>query len=363
MKLLWVFSTFAIGGAQRRAALIMEGLGPEQEHVVIALDDRWTAEQFVPPSVRWRKHPIAFRKTSLVSLSNIRLIRKTLAQAAPDLLLTSNWGSIEWAIANRGRGRTPHIHFEDGFGADESPVRQNPRRALARRLCLRGRPLVVPSETLREVAVERWKLPASDVCLIPNGIDVERYAAPARRSAGITVGSIGGLRREKNYPRLVRAVAEAAQHSGAPLRLALYGEGDQRAAIEAESAACSFEGLALPGATVAPEKALAEFDIFALSSDTEQMPISLMEAMASGLAVVATDVGDIAGMVSAENGPFIAPLGDDRALAEAIAALARDPDLRRRLGEANRAKARERFSLDKMVAAQRTLFEKTVARR
>ena len=142
------------------------------------------------------------------------------------------------------------------------------------------------------------------------------------------------------------------------MKLRIYGDGDRRDAILQEAAACRFEGLSLPGPTVAPEKALAGFDIFALSSDTEQMPISLMEAMAAGLPVAATDVGDIAEMVSAENRRFVTPAGDDAALAAAIRRLAGDAELRAKIGEANRAKAAAAFALDKMVAAHAALYEK-----
>ena len=69
---------------------------------------------------------------------------------------------------------------------------------------------------------------------------------------------------------------------------------------------------------------MAGFDVFALSSDTEQMPLSVLEAMAAGLPVVATDVGDIRAMVAPENGPFIVPL-EDEAMAAGLRGLLADP--------------------------------------
>jgi len=359
MKLLWVFSTFAIGGPQRRAALLMERFGGEHEHIGVALDNQWQAQQFIGGGVRWRRLPLAFGKSRFVSLSNLSLIYRTLKELAPDLLLTSNWGTIEWAIANCGRGRVRHIHFEDGFGPDESASRQSPRRVLARRLLLRNRPVVVPSETLRELAISCWRLPAAGVHFIPNAIDVARYAQPVKSGGPLVIGSLGALRAEKNYPRLVRAVAGA----GGDLTLRIHGEGDQRDAILQAARSTGLKGVELPGATNAPEAALASFDIFALSSDTEQMPISLMEAMATGLPVAATDVGDIAQMVSAENRPFVTPAGDEAALAASIKTLAGDPALRARLGAANQAKARAEFAAERMVAAYAALFRQVAAAR
>jgi glycosyltransferase involved in cell wall biosynthesis len=363
MKLLWVFSTFSIGGPQRRAATLMERLGPDYSHVIVALDGRWEAERFLPANGSWRKREVGLEKSGLVSLSNLRRIGAALRDASPNLLLTSNWGAIEWAIANRGR--IPHIHFEDGFGADESPGRQNVRRVIARRLFLGRSICAVPSHMLERLALEVWRLPKGNVVRIPNGIDVRRFgsAQQAKESERVVVGSLGALRREKNYRRLVRAAA-AAQRSVAELRVELFGEGDERAAIIAEAEKSGFaDRLLVQGFSTTPEAALAGFDIFALSSDTEQMPLSLMEAMAAGLPVAATDVGDIAGMVSDANRPFIAPAHDEPALAAAIAALARDPALRRTLGAANAAKARAEFGVETMVAAHRALYARVASRR
>jgi glycosyltransferase involved in cell wall biosynthesis len=99
----------------------------------------------------------------------------------------------------------------------------------------------------------------------------------------------------------------------------------------------------------------ARFDIFALSSDTEQMPLAVIEAMASGLPVVSTDVGDVRLMVAEENGQFVTPL-DDAALASALSALASDPDGRERIGLANLAKARREFDQAAMFAAHGALW-------
>jgi glycosyltransferase involved in cell wall biosynthesis len=359
MKILWVFSTFAIGGPQRRAAEIIAGLGTRAEHVILPLDGRREAGAFLPANGAWRMEDVALEKSGFVSFANLRAIRATLRRLAPDLLLTSNWGSIEWAIANRGRSRTPHIHFEDGFGPDETPARQSWKRAAARRLALRDRTVVVPSRTLRDVAVRRWGLKPERVHLIENGVDVARYQSPERRDKGfVVVGSLGALRAEKNYPRLARAVAAARAQAGRDIRLRIFGDGPERRAIETAGEA---EWLELPGATATPEIALKDFDVFALSSATEQAPLSLLEAMAAGLAVAATDVGDVKRMVAAENAGFIAPARDETALARSIATLAADSALRRRIGAANAVKAEARYAVENMVAAHVALYERTIA--
>ncbi len=108
-----------------------------------------------------------------------------------------------------------------------------------------------------------------------------------------------------------------------------------------------------------PELALANFDIFAMSSDTEQMPYGLLEAMSAGLPVAATDVGDIKTIVSDLNRSFIVNVADEAALTGALRTLMRDPAMRTRLAASNLVKARAEFSFQTMIAAYDRLFGDT----
>ena len=101
-----------------------------------------------------------------------------------------------------------------------------------------------------------------------------------------------------------------------PARLVIVGDGPERAALERLSRrARAGRAGGFAGHLADPAPLYAGFDIFALSSDTEQMPLSVLEAMASGLPVAATDVGDVAAMLAAENQAFVTPL-DDAALGQ-----------------------------------------------
>jgi glycosyltransferase involved in cell wall biosynthesis len=97
-------------------------------------------------------------------------------------------------------------------------------------------------------------------------------------------------------------------------------------------------------------------DVFALSSDTEQMPFSVMEAMASGLPVASTDVGDVRSMLAAEGAAHIAAR-DAEALAAALRPLLMDASLRARLGAANRAKAERDYDQEAMFQAYAALID------
>ncbi|MGH8337805.1 MAG: glycosyltransferase, partial [Gammaproteobacteria bacterium] len=180
-----------------------------------------------------------------------------------------------------------------------------------------------------------------------------------KREGEIVVGTIAGLRTVKNLPRLVRAVAAA----GPNVRLAIVGEGPERATIVAEAQRLGIaDRLMMPGFLRDPARYIRLFDIFALSSDSEQYPISLVEAMASALPAVSTDVGDVRDIVAADNLPFIVRREDDAGLANAIRILATDAKLRKKIGSANRDLASWQYDEGTMFARYRQLYGSAMKR-
>ena len=145
--------------------------------------------------------------------------------------------------------------------------------------------------------------------------------------------------------------------------LVIIGEGSERDAIEAEIDRLELhDRVHLTGAVKDPARVIGLFDIFALSSDSEQFPLSVVEAMAAGLPVVAPDVGDIKDIVAEENREFITPAGDEGALSAYLRDMARDFARAERIGAANQAKARAEFDRDKMVATYRRLYSSAMRR-
>jgi glycosyltransferase involved in cell wall biosynthesis len=167
------------------------------------------------------------------------------------------------------------------------------------------------------------------------------------------------LRPEKNLARLIRAFAVVAAHlPDDMLRLVIVGDGPERQNLEtAARASGRGKQILFVGPTTAPHLSLAEFDVFALSSDTEQMPLSVLEAMAAHLPVVSFAVGDLQNMVSEENRSFVStPLDDEESYHRCLHTLIFSRELRERLGTANQTRVQERFEQRLMVTRYAQLF-------
>lgn len=365
LRLLHVFSTFAVGGPQMRFCTLANALGDLFQHTIVAMDGNFDCAVRLEPEVGWQPLAIPVTKSRTLAIANLRRFRRVLKNARPDLLLTYNWGAIEWALVNRWLPCAPHLHFEDGFGPDENPTVQLRRRVYTRRLALSGASrVIVPSRALSELATKKWGLDERRTLFIPNGVDIDRFNRPRNRttlsrlgiqSGSIVIGTVAVMRPEKNLRRLIDAFRRLGPDF--PGVLLLVGDGSERKTLEAFAAQSGVGSrVYFLGAVDEPEQVLGCFDIFAMSSDTEQMPLSLLEAMASGLPVAATDVGDIRDIVALENRPFVEGCRSEVTLAENLAALASKPLLRDHIGTRNRARARDDFSQAAMIQRYKDLF-------
>lgn len=368
VRILHAHSTFSLGGKEVRAVRLMNAFGDSAEHdILTAMPDRLEARDAVAQGIVARYPDDAPPLTGMPGLP--RLFRLSRYLRRFDLVLSYNWGAFDAVMARYLFGGPPLIHHEDGFNEDEA-ARLKPRRNLYRRLGLSGtHRLVVPSARLEAVARTAWAQPAERIARIANGIAVDRYAQPPapgaipgfeRRPGELVVGTVAGLRAVKNLPRLVRCFA-AANLSDA--RLVIVGEGPEADRIAREAGRLGIGSrLLLPGFLADPHRWIGHFDIFALASDSEQAPISLIEAMAAGLPAVATAVGDVPAMVSDDNRPLIVAPKDEAGLAAALRTLAERRDLRRAIGAANRAKAVADHDEEAMIRRYAALYEGAIGR-
>ena len=367
-RILHAHSTFDLGGKEARAVALMNAFGDAYLHDIVSADPQALgAARLIDPGISHRLMP-----ANVPALAGWPSLKRWRALAAAisgyDLLLSYNWGSMDAVMANRLFSRIPHVHHEDGFNQDEV-VRQQPKRVIFRRLALaKTQQLVVPSRNLARIARTIWHQPEQRITYIPNGIDMALFDTPpapdaipgfVRREGEVVVGTLAGLRPVKNLPRLVRAFATAAE--GRSARLIIIGSGPEEAVIRAEAEALGIaDRVLLPGFLPHPHRYVGLFDIFALSSDSEQFPISLVEAMAAGLPAVATDVGDVREILAEPNRVFLASPADEAALAGYLTTLLADAELRTKLGAANRTRVAETFSHATMVETYRSLYDQAM---
>ena len=369
-RVLHCHSTFSAGGKELRAVQLMNAFGKDLRHsVVSAMPDQMAARDYLDRNIT-----VDFPK-KFPSLTGFpspgRLVNIAKAMKPYDLVLTYNWGAMDAVMAHtvfaQSLGLPPLIHQEDGFNEDEADALKTSRNWYRRAALRRTSALVVPSKRLEEIATQVWQQQPSMVHRIANGIKTRAFAKPPKqqnlrvlkRKDEYWVGTLAGLRPVKQLDQLVTAFAVLPDH----WQLVILGEGPERATIsEVADAHDITHRVHLPGAVPDPASVIGLFDIFALSSASEQFPLSVVEAMAAGLPVAAPDVGDIKSMVSEENRPFIAPAGDLMALREVLERLTVKPEMRRSIGEANKTKARARFDEAAMIDRYRSLYSQAMGR-
>ncbi|AUW58385.1 glycosyl transferase family 1 [Sphingobium sp. SCG-1] len=366
-RLLHLHSSFDLGGKEARAVQLMNQWGNRARHgIVSGVSGAMSAREAIAPDLEV-DFPEAPALQGRPSIARFRDLARFMCNY--DLVLTYNWGSMDAVMAHRLFARTmrlpPLIHHEDGFSSDEANSLKFTRNLYRRIALARADALVVPSTVLERIALRQWHQPRARVHIISNGIDVDRYATTPQPDAlpgftptpgKVVVGTLAGLRTVKNIPRLVRAVATHRDR----LQLVIVGEGPEHETIQREAARLGLNDMHMAGFQSEPWRFMGLFDIFALSSDSEQFPISLVEAMAAGLPVASTDVGDVAAMVSPENLPFVVP--DEAALCAALGRLADDPGLRKSVGAGNRIRAQALYGQDAMFDVYGRLYGTALAR-
>lgn len=374
VNILHLHSSFSLGGKEARAVRLMNAFGDRARHTIVSgMPEQLGAERAIARGIKYEIAQDPPPLTGKPSVARYEAIARYMARF--DLVLTYNWGAIDGVMArrvfgamNKGGGLPPLIHHEDGFNSDEA-VRLNRMRNLYRRFALpAAHALVVPSAALEKIALETWKQPRDRVHRISNGIPTMAYAAKpdpmaipgfVKRKGELVIGTVAGLRAVKDLPLLVRAVG------GLPgkVKLVIVGEGPKEQAIrDAAEAMFMEDALVMPGFLRDPHRYIGLFDIFALSSRSEQQPIVVMEAMAAGLPIVAPPVGDVPQMVSEENRPYLTQDRYEVTLRDRMKWLQDSPQNRAAIGWANQQRARAMFDDSAMIAAYAKLYSDAIRR-
>jgi len=292
----------------------------------------------------------------------IRMIRPTVIHAR-------NWGA--WPEVAVGRllawPIVPLIFSFHGLGrAGYMPLR---RRMASHVLARMTTFLFTVSRQSKRMLVSHWGWPEDKTGVIPNGVDTRRFrpatevSTPTRRSGSIVIGTVGNLRPVKNQAMLLQACAELTAR-GIDVELRIAGEGPERPNLLALAESLDFGGrLTLAGRVEDVPNFLRGLDVFVLSSDSEQHPNALNEAMACQIASVSTRVGCAAELLGdGEFGELIAP-GDLAGLGAVLERTIADPVRRGELADKGCKHIRGHYSMESMAEAYRDMYERLSSRR
>jgi glycosyltransferase involved in cell wall biosynthesis len=216
--------------------------------------------------------------------------------------------------------------------------------------------IVVPSESVAQAAVEWSAVPRSKIRVIPNAVEPAEFADVEPVTDDVRpfpIGFVGRLDAIKRIPDLL----EAVYRLGGLVHLHVFGEGPQRGEIERQIAGLAISHLVtMHGAVARPQEALGRVGLLVLPSAAEGFGLVLIEAMAAGVPVVATNAAGIRDVVSDGVNGLLVPVGEPGALARAIERMVTDAGLRGRVIEGGRRSVEARFSWESVIPQYRALL-------
>lgn len=296
--------------------------------------------------------------------TDVRLIlrlARLFRRERPDVLHTHSWGTLcEGFLAARLARIPVVVHGEHGT------MELRPRnRAVQRFLWSRVDQVLSVSSRLAERMAATMEFPEARIAVIRNGVDLTRFTWDARdavrRELDVApdeclIGTVGRLEPVKDHATLLSALALLAGKEHA-FRAVIVGEGSLMNRLDACVSDLRLgRRVRLLGPRADVERILAALDVFTLTSRSEGLPNTVLEGMAAGLPVVATDVGGTAELVTHGVTGLLVPPEDPAALADAFAELLTNHERRAAMATAARQRAEREFTLDRMVRRYQDLY-------
>jgi glycosyltransferase involved in cell wall biosynthesis len=353
-RILQVVLSLTPGGTEHLVVEICKRLTKSFEVTVCCLDDRgaWAAD-----AAAHGVEVVALHRPSGFQPEVGRRIARVAAERSVDLLHCHQYSPFVYGrIAKYWNPRLQLVYTEHGRLSDAPPTWK--RRLVNPVLSRFDGAIVAVSEELRRYMLEA-RFPAARVAVIRNGIEAGPRPSPAdrhaaRRALGIAAEtfvavSVARLDPVKDFGTLLDAFATVRRRA-AGARLLIVGDGPERAAIAERAAQPDLDGAVhLIGFRSDVRALIAAADVYVNSSISEGISITILEAMAAGLPVVATAVGGTPEVLANGAGGLLVPSRDAERLASAILALAADPQRRAVLGAAARRRLETSFTIDRMV--------------
>jgi glycosyltransferase involved in cell wall biosynthesis len=300
MKILHVVPFFGIGGMERVICSLINGISA-YNHEILVLYDNIEASKWLKNG---KNINIKCLNRSRDQLQFLRMLYKSIVETKSDLLMTYAWGATDAIWLGRIAGIKKIIHNEHGFNMDEARSTSFKRDIIRIFLYHMASRIIVVSQELKKMMNEKFHLKERNVILIENGIDTNIYfpdpyeRMTMRKSLGFgetdfIVGFCGRLDAVKNFNFMLDILVECIRKDKR-VNLLLIGDGPEKKNIEEQSRKKHIEkNVLFVGQKENVVPYLRVLDVFLLTSLREQMPMTILEAMALALPVISTDVGEV----------------------------------------------------------------------
>lgn len=341
------------GGLEQVLFQTISGL-PKYKHVIISLTSKTAFADNFANSV----DIICLNKQPGNSIGIYFQVYKLLCSIKPDVFHSYNLAGIEFQPIAFFAGINKRIQSEHGTGTKyfhQVSKTHNFIRYFCSKFCHR---VITVNEKLALWLKQDVHVKSDKIKLIENGIDINKYQESSltrdNNSNEIRFGSVARLAPEKDQTTLIRAFAHLLLLPDLPkkeLTLEIWGDGQLKNELVSLCKELGVLGsIHFKGVTNNVPKALAQFDVFVLSSNSEAMPMTILEAMASSLPIISTRVGNIPEHISKSDAGILVDVGDIHQLAGAMKEFANNVDYRLAVGILAQKYAKKTFGQEKMLA-------------
>jgi L-malate glycosyltransferase len=349
-----VITSFEPGGTERQMTELIRRLDPQQFRIHVACFRK--AGAWLPRVEAAAVEVAQFRLRSFKSPASITTLRefaRWLRSREIAIVQACDLYANVFALPGAALARVP---IRIGARREIAPPDKSRAHLTAQRLAYRAAHRVVANSTAGADRLRKEGVPAEKVVVISNGIDLTEFTVPAVPRRRRVVATVANLRQEKGHDVLLRAAA-LVRRRVPDARFRIIGDGPQREPLQQLASRLAVaDCVEFLGHREDVPSLLATSDVSAFPSRTEAFPNGLIEAMASGLPVVASGVGGMLELIEHGRNGLLVPPDDEHALASSLVELMQNDGFANELGLAARLTIDRRYSFDRMVRAFTDLY-------